>query len=255
MKALVLAGGRGKRLGEITQSKNKCMLEIHGRLLITYSLDCASKIGVSEIVIVVGYQAEDIKKAIGDKYKGIPVKYVFQAEQKGLVHAIECAKEAIGGEDFFLFLGDELMVNPKHSEMIEKFRIDKPFAITGVIRVDDPNLISKTYGIQEEEGLVRDLIEKPSAEAIRDGLVMRDIMGTGNCVFRNDIFKYIDITPINPKRGEKELPDLIKTTIKNNNTVEFVTICDGYFNVNVREEIKDVESYFIHFSEDDKHKP
>jgi len=170
-----------------------------------------------------------------------------------LVHAIECAKEAIGKEDFFLFLGDELMVNPKHSEMIDKFKTDKPFAITGVIRVDDPNLISKTYGIQEEEGLVRDLIEKPSAEAIRDGLVMRDIMGTGNCVFRNDIFKYIDITPINPKRGEKELPDLIKTAIRDGQTVKFAAICDEYCNVNIKEEIKDAESCFTHFSETENH--
>ena len=249
MKALILAGGRGKRLGEITQSKNKCMLEIHGRPLITYSLDCASKIGISEIVIVVGYQAEDIKKAIGNQYKGILVTYVFQTEQKGLVHAIECAKDAIGKEDLFLFLGDELMVNPKHSEMMEKFRTENPFAITGVIKVKDPALISKTYGIKEKEGTIYDLIEKPDIEMIKGGLVLKDVMGTGNCIFKNGIFRYIDTTPINPKRGEKELPDLIKTAIKDNQVVKFAVICDEYCNVNIKEEIKDAESCFAHLSE------
>lgn len=252
MKALILAGGRGKRLGEITQSKNKCMLEINGKPLIVYSLDCASKMDVSEIVVVVGYQAKEIMKTIGDEYNGKPVKYVFQVEQKGLVHAIECAKEAIEKEDFCLFLGDELMVNPKHSEMIEKFQTEHSFAIAGVIKVKDPNLISKTYGIQEKDGAIFDLIEKPSIEAISGGLVMKDIMGTGNCVFKNDIFKYIDKTPVNSKRGEKELPDLIKATIDDGQEVKFAVICDEYCNVNIEEEIKDAESCFTHFSEAEK---
>jgi len=171
MKALVLAGGRGKRLGEITQSKNKCMLEINGKPLITFSLDCASRVNVSGIVIVVGYQAEEIMNMIGNEYKGIPIRYVFQHQQRGLVHAIECAKEGIGEEDFLLFLGDELMVNPKHQEMIEKYKTEKPFSLIGVIKVKDPSLISKTYGIRENGGVVYDLIEKPDLETINSKLL------------------------------------------------------------------------------------
>lgn len=254
MKALVLAGGRGKRLGEITQSKNKCILEINGKPLITFSLDCASKINVSEIVIVVGYQAEEVMHIIGNTYKGIPVRYVFQKEQRGLVHAIECGKEGIGKEDFFLFLGDELMVNPKHPEMIKRYGAENPFAIVGVIKVNNPNLISKTYGIREKDGAIYDLIEKPDADSINAGLVLKDIMGTGNIVFKNDVFKYIEATPINPKRGEKELPDMIKTAINDNQVVKFSVICDAYCNVNVKEEIAYAESFFAHFSEDENNK-
>lgn len=250
MKALILAAGRGKRLGQLTQTKNKCMFEVNGRPLIAASLNCASQLALSEIVIVVGYQAEDIKKYCGKEYKGIPIKYVLQEEQKGLVHAIECARTAIGPDDFFLFLGDELLINPKHAEMAEKFRQERPTAICGVIKVDNPALISRTYGIrQDDNGMIIELIEKPDSQAIQKGLVMKDIMGTGNCVFHNEIFSYIEKTPLNPKRGEKELPDLIQAAIKEKKTIKFLPVCDIYFNINLKQD----ESYFAHFSESDNH--
>ena len=58
MKALVLAAGRGSRLGEETTESNKCMLRLFGKPLVQYSLENAVQAGVSEIVVVVGYRAE-----------------------------------------------------------------------------------------------------------------------------------------------------------------------------------------------------
>ena len=163
MKALILAAGRGKRLGEITQDKNKCLIELGGRLLIDYSLDCASKIPqIVEIVVVVGYQAEKIINFFGDHYQGKPVKYVFQKELKGLVNAIESAEVALGKEDFLLMLGDELMTNPRHLEMIKAFEDKDIFALCGVLLVENRDLIKKTYSIlQDKEGKIVKLIEKP----------------------------------------------------------------------------------------------
>lgn len=249
MKTLILAGGRGERLSQITQDKNKCMIEVMGKPLITHSLDCAVQNNVSQIVIVVGYKKEDIMAAFGNEYKRKPIKYVIQKEQKGLVHAIECAKEAMGKEDFMLLLGDELLVNPKHSEMIKKYYDDKVFAICGVVKVDDENLIKKTYAIQEREGRITNLIEKPDIEKIKDiGLITRNTMGTGNCIFSCEIFAYVNKTSINQKRGEKELPDLIKCAIIDGKIVKSALICDKYFNVNIKEEINEAGSYFLHQS-------
>jgi dTDP-glucose pyrophosphorylase len=75
---------------------------------------------------------------------------------------------------------------------------------------------------------------------------MNNIMGTGNCIFKNEIFSYISHTPINQKRGEKELPDLIQCAIDEGNIVKSFKICDHYVNVNIPEEIKRAESYFAH---------
>lgn len=241
MKALILAGGRGKRLSEVSKEKNKCMIEIGGKPLITYSLDCAAKTNISEIIIVVGHMAEEIINTFGNRYGEKPIKYVIQSKQKGLVHAIECAKEAIGKEDFMLMLGDELMIKPRHPEMVDQYLKENISALCGVIFVKDKNLIKKTYAIiQRENNRIFRLVEKPLNP-------MNNIMGTGNCIFKNEIFSYIPQTPINQKRGEKELVDLIQCAIDEGHIVKSFTICDQYFNVNSKEEIKEAESYFAHF--------
>lgn len=247
MKALILAAGRGKRLGGLTQEKNKCLAEVGGRTLLAYSLDCAVKIPqISEIIIAVGYQAEQIINIFGDHYQGKPLKYVLQEEQKGLVHAIEQTSQALGKDDFLLMLGDELMTNPRHLEMIRVFETEDVFALCGVLLVDDKNLIKKTYAIsQDKEGRITRLLEKPDNPP-------NNIMGTGNCLFRNGILSYIPKTPINPKRGERELPDLIQAAIDDGKVVRPFNICSRYFNFNVKEEIHDAESFFAHFSESER---
>ncbi len=241
MKALILAGGRGARLGDISNDKNKCMININGKPLIEYSLECASRTSISEVVIVVGHKAEEIINAYGNRYNDKSIKYVIQPEQMGLVHAIECAKKTIGKEDFMLMLGDELMVNPQHQEMVKAFEKRKLFGICGVVFVEDTDLIKRTYSvIQADTNRIYRLIEKPSKP-------MNNIMGTGNCIFRNEILSYIDQTPINQKRRQKELPDLIQCAIDEGNVVESFEVCEHYVNVNVPEEIQKAQSYFAHF--------
>ena len=240
MKALILAGGRGERLGPISDGQNKCMLKTRGKALIEYSLDCATSTDISEIITVVGYKAEEIINAYGNNYKGKTIKYVIQRETKGLVHAIECSKEVIGKENFMLMLGDEFMVGPRHQEMIDFFEKNKLFGICGVVEVEDIKLISKTYSIiQSVDNQINRLIEKPKNP-------MNNIMGTGNCIFRNEILSYIPQTPINQKRDEKELPDLIQCAIDNGNIVKSFVICNKYFNINSNEELREANSYFAH---------
>ena len=240
MKALILAGGRGKRLDGLSTHKNKCMICINSRPVIEYSLQCAANTNVNEIIIVVGYRAEDIINTYGNKYNDKSIKYVIQPEPKGLVHAIECAKETVGEEDFMLMLGDELMIGPRHQEMMDIFEKKNLFGVCGVVIVEDINLVKKTYSIIEsDDNRIYRLIEKPSKP-------MNNIMGTGNCIFKNAIFPYIDQTPINQKRREKELPDLIQCTIDECNIVKSFIICDKYFNVNSDKELKETNSYFAH---------
>jgi NDP-sugar pyrophosphorylase family protein len=78
MKALILAAGRGSRLGEQTEDHNKCMLLMLGKPLIQYSLENAARAGVSEIIVVVGYRAEQIINRFGIEFEGVRVQYVLQ---------------------------------------------------------------------------------------------------------------------------------------------------------------------------------
>ena len=121
MKALILAGGRGKRVNNQEGSSNKCLLPCMGKPLIQYSLENAVDAGVESIVIVVGYRAEDIINKFGTTFLGLKILYVIQNERKGLVHAMVCAREIINNSDFMLFLGDEVIVSPRHDKMLQFF--------------------------------------------------------------------------------------------------------------------------------------
>jgi len=241
MKVLLLAAGRGKRLGELSQNQNKCMIEIGGKTLLERNLDCASSLSeIGEIVIVVGYRAEDIINKYGISHRGKKIRYVIQWEQKGLVDAISWAQDAIAGEDFMLMLGDELLIQPRHKEMIELFNKEKLFGVCGVVPVEDLNLIKRTYTINyAPDGKIINLVEKPDKP-------FNNIMGTGNCIFKNEIFSFIPLTPINSIRGEKELPDLIQCAVTAGKNFKMFEITLKYLNLNSPNELKETISMFAH---------
>lgn len=239
MKALILAGGRGKRLDDRSVETNKCMIPIKGRPVIEYSLNCAANTDIDEIIIVVGYRAEEIINAYGTQYKNKKIKYVIQWERKGLVHAIECAKEAIADNDFMLLLGDEVLVNPRHQAMIDEFRKSDLSIICGILAVEDKELIKRTYTlIHDDNQIIYRLVEKPRNP-------FNYFMGTGDCVFRNDILNYIAVTPIHHERKEKELPDLIQCAIDDGKTVKSFIICDRYSNINSEDDIQRAEDILL----------
>lgn len=233
MKALVLAGGRGKRLEGISSNKNKCMLELGGKTLIEHNLNHIIKINISDIVIVVGYRAEDIINRYGTEFKGKKIKYVIQSIQQGLVHAIDCSREALGNEDFMLFLGDEFLINPKHEKMIEKFEKEGLFGVCGMVIEKNGSKIGRTYTIfQNEEGRIYRLIEKPKNPCT-------DLQGTGNCIFKNELLSYIEKTPINLERNERELPDLIQCAVDDGKIVKSFLLCDHYSNINSEDDLEE----------------
>lgn len=236
MKAVVLAAGRGSRLGGI--QGNKCMIPVNGRHVIEYSFDCASGTDVDEMVVVVGYRAEEIINTYGNGYKGMRIKYVVQQEQRGLVHALECCRPMLDGDDFILLLGDEVLINPRHQGLIDEFRKGDAVALCGVLKVEDRSHIRRTYSILHDDGgRIYRLIEKPRNP-------QNDIMGTGDCVFKNEILSYIEFTPIHYERKEKELPDLIQSAIDDGKMVRPFTICDRYTNINTPEDISMAERFF-----------
>lgn len=236
MKALILAAGRGERLNGIIDSLNKCMLKFHGKHLIQYSLESAILSKVDEIIIVVGYQAENIINTFGTSYEGIRIKYVIQRELKGLVDAIENAKEELEGNDFILLLADEILINPHTYGMIKTFINEDLFVMCGVTEVEDINEIKKTYSViyNPLDHRIYRLVEKPRKP-------INNIMGTGICIFKNNIYDYIPYTPINQVRHEKELPDLIQCAIDDGNYVKLYFIGTRYVNINTVNDIKIAE--------------
>ncbi|MDP2925968.1 MAG: sugar phosphate nucleotidyltransferase [Nanoarchaeota archaeon] len=230
MKALILAGGRGSRLNKLINDKSKSLLKLFEKPLIEYNLDHAVEANVSEIIIVVGYKKEEIISQVGSEYKGIKVKYVVQKEQKGLVNAVECAKEAVKDSDFLLMLADEILVDPDIKGMVKRFKKDELFAICGITFEEDKLSIGKTYSAMvNEKGRVFRLIEKPKVP-------INKIKGTGHCILKNEMLEYIERTPINANRGEKELVDWIQVAVDDGKKVYVYPITKSYVNINTEED-------------------
>ena len=232
MKALILAGGRGNRINEFSEDRNKCMIPFQGKPLIEHLLEQVAVLNISEMVIVVGFKASDIINHYGIAFKGKRIRYVIQREQKGLVHAMECAQDDLEGDDFFLMLGDEVMINPKRKEMLDFFRHGEGlFGVCGILEVSNRDQVKNTYAlVKDDKDRIFRLIEKPRRP-------INEYQGTGHCIFNNAILDYIDITPTHHDRGEKELPDLIQCCIDDGKTVKAIHVCSQYFNINSKEDL------------------
>lgn len=231
MKALVLAAGRGSRFGG-----NKCLVPVTGKPLIEYSLSAAAKVGVGEIVIVVGYETASVMDLCGTEYAGVSVRYVFQETLLGLVHAMDCAKASLDGDDFLLMLGDEILCGARHAEMILTFRDKDLFGICGAVPEQPPDQIRKTYEILADGAKIERLTEKPLAPS-------KGWMGTGNCVFRNGLLEYVSETPLDPVTGERELAGLVQTAVDGGRRLEVFDLCEAYFNVNLVEDLLEAEEH------------
>ena len=231
MKALILAGGRGKRLESCSAGRNKCMIEFAGRPLIEWSLENCVGTSPEEIVVVVGHLAEQIVNHYGTDYRGIRIRYAIQREQHGLVHAMETAAPFLGSSDFMLLLADEILLDPNHPAMVERFRQGGVFALCGLTVAPDPLAVRKTYAVFEDEGgRILRLVEKPRR-------AINQYQGTGNCIFSNGILEYIEYTPISQARNEKELPDLIQCAIDDGHVVRSFLVGGRYININTVEDV------------------
>jgi MurNAc alpha-1-phosphate uridylyltransferase len=80
MRAMILAAGQGKRMGQLTQATPKPLLKVAGRYLIEYSIASLVKAGVQEIIINVHYFADLIKQTLGNGER-YGVKLIYSEEE------------------------------------------------------------------------------------------------------------------------------------------------------------------------------
>jgi UDP-N-acetylglucosamine diphosphorylase/glucosamine-1-phosphate N-acetyltransferase len=114
MKALVLTAGEGQRLRPLTTNRSKSMLMIAGRPVLQYIIDSLIENNIHDIVIVVGHGREELIDHFqmgGDQ--GVRIRYMIQHKQKGAEDAILTAKEELEGEEKFLLVNGDVLVEPQ----------------------------------------------------------------------------------------------------------------------------------------------
>ena len=233
MKGIVLAAGRGTRLAELNL-KHKGFARICKKHVIDYSMDFLTdnKDGpiVSEIIVVVGYHAEEIMNYIGDSYNGVPVKFVFQHELKGIAHAVMVASDSLN-DDFIMCLADEIMIHPKLTEMVRCFEESNADVVCGVV-IDGSDFSMKPIAYDvDENGTITKVTEKPKG-------YHNDIRGIGECIFKRRTLEYLKTLPPNQIRGELEMGDWIQSVIDAGGTAKAFKLADAYVNVNYPKDIE-----------------
>jgi len=93
MKAMLLAAGRGERMGELTHARPKPLLKVGNQYLIEYSLHALQLAGIRDVIMNVSYYAEQIQTTIGDgAHYGLRITYSYEPERLetggGIVQAL-----------------------------------------------------------------------------------------------------------------------------------------------------------------------
>lgn len=180
----------------LTDSRPKPMLPVAGKPLVAHTVDAAVEAGATELVLVVGYEADDVRSFFGDEYAGVSVEYAVQEEQLGTADAVRSALELLDGGSFAVLNGDALYDVPSLSELYDGG------PAVGSFEVDDPT----SYGVlkTDESGNVTGVVEKPSDPP-------SNLINAGAYVFPEDAHSWL-LDVESSERGELELTDVLSQT-------------------------------------------
>ena len=106
MKAIILAGGRGKRLRPITDYVPKPLVPIKNIPIIEWQIKYLKKNGIKEVVICIGYKQEMIEDYLDSKRMKIKIVYSIEKTPLGTAGAIKKAGKIIKDNSFVVINGD-----------------------------------------------------------------------------------------------------------------------------------------------------
>lgn len=110
MKAVIIAGGKGTRLGRITERLPKPLIKIGGKPILEHQINLLAKSGIKEIWLLIGYKGGMISDFLGNGQKwGIKINNFKEANPLGTAGALKSISKNLA-DDFLVLYGD-VMVN------------------------------------------------------------------------------------------------------------------------------------------------
>jgi len=185
LKALILAGGYGKRLRPITENKPKVLVEIAEKPILEWQIEWLKTFGFKDIVICIGYLGEKIKNLIsnGEKF-GVNIEYSIERSALGTGGAIKNAEPLLASEDRFIVVNGDIITN-LNPKLLSK-------ACKNVIGVIALVPLRSPYGIVDVDSsnLIKKFVEKP--------VIPGFWINAGVYCLSNEIFDYL------PEKGNIE---------------------------------------------------
>jgi UDP-N-acetylglucosamine diphosphorylase/glucosamine-1-phosphate N-acetyltransferase len=192
-QAVILAAGLGLRFRPLTETKPKPLLKVLDKTILEHNLEQLDGL-VEEVILVVGYLKEAIKNLIGERYKSLKIKYVFQKKPLGTGDAARRTKPFLE-EKFLLLNGDDIYDRQDIKEVLKKY----PCIL--LARTKD----SSNFGlVSHDRNFVKGIIEKP--KEVKENLVNAGLYFLPKSILNFQIKK--------SSRGEYEFTDYINSFVK-----------------------------------------
>ena len=225
MKAIILAAGEWSRLRPLTNTTPKPIIKIFWKTIIEHNLEHIYKY-VSEIIIIVKYKQEEIKKAIWDEYEWVKVTYIEQNDEKWTWAAIRWIKLE---KDVLIMNWDSIF----WKEDLKKIcKLDGYWALAK--KVDEP----EKYGIFEldEKNIIKKVVEKPKE-------FVWDLANVWVYKFSPEIFEIAEKIELS-ERWEYEITDAINIFAEKEE-FQAIKLEEDFIDVWYPWDILDANSFFL----------
>jgi glucose-1-phosphate thymidylyltransferase len=197
-RGIILAGGKGTRLGELTRITNKYLLPVGPYPMVYHPLKKLVGAGIHEVMLVSGteHMGDFIELLGSGREHGCSLTYRVQDEAGGIAQALGLAELFCHAARCVVILGDNIFHDPLRL-LLQEADAHPDFAWVAIKRVPDPN----RYGVAElEESRVVGIEEKPATPK-------SDFAVAGIYVYPQDVFSAIkQLKP--SRRGELEITDV-----------------------------------------------
>jgi len=234
MKSLavtILAAGLGRRM---RSRKAKVLHTLLGKPMIRFSVELAKRLNPAKIVVVVGYQAEEVMAEIGNDR----INFVIQKEQLGTGHAMMCAEECL--EDYsgpiLILSADVPLLKEEVAKNLLKIHGEKKSLLTFITTsMDDP----KGYGrvLRDSNGRVIKIVE--DGDATSEQRHIREVNAGIYCVEKDFLFHSLKKLRRDNCQEEYYLTDIVKMAIDMGGEVStyFVEDCCQVMGINDKVEL------------------
>ncbi len=156
--AIVLAAGKGTRM---ESELPKVLAPACGRPLIEFVLDTLDEAGFEKVIVVVGYRADEVRRALAHRPN---LTFVEQTQQLGTGHAVKVCREELVDHDgpVLIVTGDSPMLQVRSvNTLLERFAEERPACILGTLHKEQPQGLGRI--VRDEQGEFQGIVEEKDA--------------------------------------------------------------------------------------------
>ncbi|MHC4477855.1 MAG: sugar phosphate nucleotidyltransferase [Planctomycetota bacterium] len=222
MKAAIIAAGRGKRLGDLTQSEAKPLVKLLGLSLIERVILTAKQAGITEFIVVIGYLGDRIKEALGDGCRyGVRIDYIQnEGWEAGNATSVLKCKELLT-DRFVLLMSDHMF-----DQRVLQGLLSADMSSSVMLAVDRSEAALEDTKVLEDNGKI-----------VRIGKDLREAncVDTGLFLCSPKLFRYLESSV---SEGNFELSGGIARAAANGDAEIFdIGLCESYI-TKMRKEAK-----------------